>query len=47
MWEVACNPRLNYGSEVWACSSQSDERRLEQIQERGGVMGGLFKCTEG
>ena len=36
MWEVACNPRLNYGSEVWACSSQSDERRLEQIQERGG-----------
>ena len=21
---------------MWACSSQSDERRLEQIQERGG-----------
>ena len=36
MWEVACKPRLNYGSEVWACSSLSDEKGLEQVQERAG-----------
>ena len=36
MWEVACKPRLVYGSEVWACSSSSEEKSLEQIQERTG-----------
>ena len=36
MWDVGCKPRLIYGSEVWACSSSSDEKSLEQIQERAG-----------
>ena len=36
MWEVACKPRLNCGSEVWACSSLSDEKGQEQVQERAG-----------
>ena len=36
MWEAACSPKLNYGSEVWACSSKREEDRLEQVQERGG-----------
>ena len=36
MWEAACSPRLNYGSEVWACGSKSEEDKLEQVQERGG-----------
>ena len=36
MWEAACNPRLNYGGEVWACGSKREEDRLEQVQERGG-----------
>ena len=36
MCEVACKPRLNYGSEVWACSSLSNEKGLEQVQERAG-----------
>lgn len=36
MWEAACGPKLNYGSEVWACSSKREEDRLEQVQERGG-----------
>ena len=35
MWEAACRPRLNYGSEVWACGSKSEENKLEQVQERG------------
>ena len=33
---VACKPGLNYGSKVWACSSLSDGKVLEQIQERAG-----------
>ena len=36
MWDAVCNSKLNYGSEVWACGSRSDESRLEQVQERGG-----------
>ena len=24
MWEVVCKPVLNYGAEVWACSSKAD-----------------------
>ena len=36
MWDVDFKPRLIYGSEVWACSSSSDEKSLEQIQERAG-----------
>ena len=36
MWEAVCNPRLNYGSEMWADTSKSEEKRLEQVQERGG-----------
>ena len=36
MWEAVCKLRLNFGSEVWACSSKSKEKRLEQNQERGG-----------
>ena len=28
MWEVVCKPVLNYGAEVWACSSKTDEQRL-------------------
>ena len=36
MWEAVCNLRLNYGSEVWACSSKSEEKRIEQVQEKGG-----------
>ena len=36
IWEVACKPALNYGAEVWACSSKADEVRLEQIQDRAG-----------
>ena len=35
-WEVASRPVLNYGAEVWACSSKADEHRLEQIQDRAG-----------
>ena len=35
MWEAACNPRLNYGGEVWACGSKREEDRLGQVQERG------------
>ena len=31
MWEVVCKPVLNYGAEVWACSSEADEQRLERI----------------
>ena len=31
MWEVVCKPVLNYGAEVWACSSKADEQRLERI----------------
>lgn len=31
MWEAACRPRLNYGSEVWACGSKSEENKLEQV----------------
>ena len=36
MWEVVCKPVLNYGAEVWACSSKTDEQRLERIQNRAG-----------
>ena len=36
MWEVVCKPVLNYGGEVWACSSKTDEQRLERIQNRAG-----------
>ena len=36
IWEVACKPGLNYGSEVLACSSLSEEKVLKQIQERAG-----------
>ena len=36
MWEVVCKPVLNYGAEVWACSSKADEQRLERIQNRAG-----------
>ena len=36
VWEVACKPVLNYGAEVWACSSEGEERKIEQIQDRGG-----------
>ena len=31
-----CNPKLNYGNEVSAFSSKSEEKRLEQVQEREG-----------
>ena len=41
MWDVGCKPRLIYGSEVEACSSSSDEKSLEQIQERGRVVLGV------
>ena len=34
MWEVACKPGLNYGSEVWACSSCINDKVLEQILEK-------------
>ena len=27
MWEVVCKPVLNYGAEVWTCSSKTDEQR--------------------
>ena len=33
---VVCKPVLNYGGEVWACSSKTDEQRLERIQNRAG-----------
>ena len=36
MWEVVCKPVLNYGGEVRACSSKTDEQRLERIQNRAG-----------
>ena len=36
MWEVVCKPVLNYGAEVWACSSKTDEQRLKRIQNRAG-----------
>ena len=26
MWKVVCKPVLNYGGEVWACSSKTDEQ---------------------
>ena len=35
-WEVVCKRVLNYGGEVWACSSKTDEQRLERIQNRAG-----------
>ena len=40
-WEAVCKPGLNYGSEVWACSSKSEEKRLEQVQERGRFILGV------
>ena len=36
VWDVACRPILNYGGEVWAGSSSTEEKKLEQIQDRGG-----------
>ena len=36
MWEVVCKPVLNYGAEVWACSSKADEQGLERILNRAG-----------
>ena len=38
MWEVACNPRLYHGSEVQACGSKREGKRLEQVQEKGGCV---------
>ena len=36
MWEVVCKPVLNYGADVWACSSKADEDKLEKMQNRAG-----------
>ena len=37
MWEVVCKPVLNYGADVWACSSKADEDKLEKCRtERVG-----------
>ena len=33
MWEVACKPRLMYGSEVWACSGSSEEKSLDRFKK--------------
>ena len=36
MWQVAARPVVEYGSEVWACSSEHSEQNLEVLQERVG-----------
>ena len=45
VWEVACKPALNYGAEVWVCSSKADDVRLEQIQDWAGrgVLGLIWR----
>ena len=36
MWQVAARPVVEYGSEVWACSSEHSEQKLKVLQERVG-----------
>ena len=36
MWDVRCKPRLIYGSEVWACSSSSDEKKWSRFKKGQG-----------
>ena len=38
VWQVAARPVAEYGSEVWACSSEHSEHKLEllHVQERVG-----------
>ncbi len=36
VWNAVCKPVLDYGSEVWACSSLDSEKKLEQVQDRAG-----------
>ena len=36
VWQVAARPVVEYGSEVWACSSEHSEQKLEVLQKRVG-----------
>ena len=36
VWQVAARPGVKHGSEVWACSSEHSEQKLEVLQERVG-----------
>ena len=36
VWQVAARPGVEYGSKVWACSSEHSEQKLEVLQERVG-----------
>ena len=36
MWQVAARPAVECGSEVWACSSEHSEPKLEVLQGRVG-----------
>ena len=36
MWQVAARPVVEYGSEMWACSCEHCEQKLEVLQERVG-----------